>query len=186
MYNRHVRRRAITVLTLASLATAMAISALWVRGLYARDQLVFGVGGKKCIVSVFPHHVFLVVANTPPNSVATSLQTGLHRYPSRPRYWEIQYHHRPPGALRIGVPFWLPLSFAVVPPLWWLLRQMQKRFRTHAGLCRACGYDLRASKDRCPECGSPIGADDAIPHVPPSLDATERYRARTDWQISLK
>ncbi len=34
------------------------------------------------------------------------------------------------------------------------LRRLETR--EAAGLCPACGYDLRASKDRCPECGSPI------------------------------
>jgi hypothetical protein len=48
--------------------------------------------------------------------------------------------------------------FAVLPvaELWRMRRIRKLRQRQRAGRCPACGYDLRASKDRCPECGRPI------------------------------
>lgn len=39
------------------------------------------------------------------------------------------------------------------------LRRLCAIRRQHRGLCRLCGYDLRASTNRCPECGSPIHSE---------------------------
>ena len=36
------------------------------------------------------------------------------------------------------------------------IRLRRIEYRETTGLCPACGYDLRASKDRCPECGLAI------------------------------
>jgi hypothetical protein len=58
----------------------------------------------------------------------------------------------------ISVPYWaivLPLS---ILPLMDLIRLRRQLHRLREGLCATCGYDLRASPDRCPECGAPASA----------------------------
>jgi hypothetical protein len=57
----------------------------------------------------------------------------------------------------IFVPHWLLLAaFVYVPTRWvWdFCRNYNPRRNRGDGLCIRCGYDLRATPDRCPECGT--------------------------------
>ena len=60
----------------------------------------------------------------------------------------------------VGFPLWVPLLPLVMigPLLWrrpWKHWREWKRFQR--GKCPQCGYDLRESNERCPECGRTCG-----------------------------
>jgi hypothetical protein len=54
-----------------------------------------------------------------------------------------------------GFPYWGAVVAATLAPVAWTFRHRRYRHRVTKGLCLACGYDLRASPERCPECGTP-------------------------------
>ena len=59
------------------------------------------------------------------------------------------------------IPWWAITLMAAGLPAIWLRRWRKRRATVRAGCCVICGYDLRATPDRCPECGEvpagPVG-----------------------------
>jgi hypothetical protein len=53
----------------------------------------------------------------------------------------------------LAIPYWTLVVVSSVLPVVWFRRNMRRRSRRRGGLCPSCGYDLRATPDRCPECG---------------------------------
>jgi hypothetical protein len=51
------------------------------------------------------------------------------------------------------IPDWSLALLVSAYPLWMGRRVIRAIVRHRRGLCVACGYDLRASGERCPECG---------------------------------
>jgi hypothetical protein len=57
---------------------------------------------------------------------------------------------------QIEIPLWMILLVSGCLPAFQLIGTINKRRaqRRRTDLCRTCGYDLRATPDRCPECGT--------------------------------
>jgi hypothetical protein len=66
------------------------------------------------------------------------------------------------NVIDLRFPIWA--EFVLLLPLPFLIRKWRRRRRSsRQGLCLNCGYDLRASPNRCPECGTDSTSTAATP-----------------------
>src|SRR5207249_4965257 len=60
----------------------------------------------------------------------------------------------PNNSWQLTIAYWLLLPPTLVLPAIAFVRHRRRRRRETSNLCPTCGYDLRASPERCPECGT--------------------------------
>ena len=83
-------------------------------------------------------------------------------------WWERRRLDRVEYVMAVA-PFWSLAATAGVLPLAWCALRLRSRLRLRRGqrlgLCSGCGYDLRATPDRCPECGRAPGINCTSPRA---------------------
>jgi hypothetical protein len=157
------RRRLFTSVSALSLLLFVSVCVLWVRSYWRTDTIRFHSAGG----------TFFVAASSEGVLVAGRADAGLA---PRSRRWTYSSHAAGsrwrPGSYNARFGFALyarddehnllvphaavaALAGACVAPA--VLSFLRRRRRTKAGLCPACGYDLRATPGRCPECGWAAG-----------------------------
>lgn len=55
---------------------------------------------------------------------------------------------------RLWIPYWALVVLCVIGPLCRFIAWRRSKGRRRENVCVKCGYDLRATPDRCPECGT--------------------------------
>jgi hypothetical protein len=98
-------------------------------------------------------------------AVAVHITTVNSWYPPANASFGFGWERRRGGLWTVVVPLWIIVILFSVLPVVWIRRERRDRMRRAQGLCAHCGYDLRATPGRCPECGrdAPRVAGDVHP-----------------------
>jgi hypothetical protein len=144
------------MLPATSLVLCAASAVLWVLSLFINGRSLYSLGGGRYIAVTLG-----------PGSLSSYYTDNR---PQRPTEWKSRLIHLPPReGLRLSfrhpqfgkftaIPFWMTLVLFALPPLAWEVRKRRlARLELAKGCCDCCGYDLRATPDRCPECGAVPG-----------------------------
>ena len=165
---RHFPHILLHALTGLSVILFVATVALWVRSYSTADMLWYGRPGWRHGLITEPGVIRLFKDRHRPKDSAPGKFWYTHwkqgpRY--RPEFYQAVHWHRWGFSFvtdREGDGFMRRLTFAL--PYWFVLvivaalpaaRSMPGRpHRRRDGRCLNCGYDLRATPERCPECGT--------------------------------
>lgn len=77
----------------------------------------------------------------------------------------------------VAFPAALPVILFAIPPLLTFRVIRKRRLRRRANLCAHCGYDLRATPGKCPECGQTTAASHSAQIPSGQSDSPAKDRA---------
>jgi len=173
-----MRRYLAYTFSVACLMLVVLSVVLWVRSYWSADGITYNLGASWACVGVFTQPGLLAYVDSSDLASGTTVNPAERgwRVGSRP-HGALITSSRPmtsrlfPMKLIVDrsptvspirremiwtvvAPFWLLVLlflFGCAPGIWVCRRRLKLR---RAGCCPTCGYDLRASPARCPECGT--------------------------------
>jgi hypothetical protein len=145
---------------------------LWARSHLVRDDLSFGTSDSQYWLNSSMGEFWFLRARLSPQ-VREAVDPGWHLYHNDPctigqtRFIPETDVLLPgfalsndDGKFAVSVPIWLCMLLTLSLPLARLTSRWRTIRRKRSSRCASCGYDLRATPERCPECGAvpPDGA----------------------------
>jgi hypothetical protein len=158
-----MRRRLFTILSAMSMVSCVAMLALWGRSYFRSDFCTAPNGGYYRLSSnrgeiqisywagapPILKFVYFEIGQPPHKNQQHLLSFSAHRYEWSMLRDDALDDSPPPIVTDIIFPHWSASALlAILPAIWW-----RRRNQHQPGTCRSCGYDLRATPNRCPECG---------------------------------
>ena len=161
---RRVPRHLFTLCSAASLTLCVAMTMLWVRSFFAEDHVQY--------ISLGPERGNLLQLRSALGRLeGFAFETYSGFFQGKPRGLSIETGKEPLPAEATGVVYGfrfdqqeytemrytmvsVPHALVLALMAGTSLLALRGRRRHPPGVCRACGYDLRATRDRCPECGA--------------------------------
>jgi hypothetical protein len=172
-----MRRRLLNLLALLSLLLCVATVAAWVRGYSWGGAFEVRVAGRAYQVSWPVGRIALSARGASLPNPPGGYQLINHPPADLEQWYGWRRAALPPdivyrsfigfgwlsdrGTRALFAPAWFVALATAALPAWRAPREWRRRRverRRSRGLCLRCGYDLRASPQRCPECGIPTAS----------------------------
>lgn len=181
-YDAAMLYRLFSAVSALSLLLSIAAASIWIRSHYYWDEAEFGIPQKDRVAYAFQsvYREFRITRIDDHRGVPAARHWHW-RHSKAPSDWHpsrniarvdwggtrfgVSLRYRsftggPGGGGLVGsmwsviMPPWVACALLLIAPLIWSAHRWLRR--SAKGFCRQCGYDLRASRDRCPECGTPV------------------------------